>query len=84
MENKNLLLEKLILRNKELRPIVFKSFKTEKELDNYTKKNQEKIDEYYDNQEKIEILEWELMTPEEKKAEQELLEKMKLKRDGKL
>lgn len=84
MENKNLLLEKLILRNKELKPIVFKSFKTEKELDNYTKKNQEKIDEYYDNQEKIEILEWELMTPEEKKAEQELLEKMKLKRDGKL
>lgn len=84
MEDKSLLLEKLVMRNKELKPIVFKSFKTEKELDNYTKKNQKEIDEYYDNLEQIEILEWELMTPEEQKAEQELLEKMKLKRDGKL
>ncbi|UGS22317.1 hypothetical protein [Flavobacterium cyclinae] len=84
MENKKQLLDQLKKRNEELNPLVFKSFKTEKELNNYTKKNQEKIYEYYDNQEKIEILEWELMTPEEKKTKQELLEKMKLKRDGKL
>lgn len=84
MENNKQLLEKLQKRNEELKPIVFKSFETEKELDNYSKKIQKEIDEYYGNQEKIEKLEWELMTPEERKKEEEVMEKMKLKREGKL
>ena len=77
MENKKELLKKYTKRNEELRPIVFKSFKTEKELDNYSKNIQKEINEYYYNQEKIEQLEWELMTPEERKAEEELIEKIK-------
>lgn len=83
MENKQKL-ENLIKRNEELRPIVFKSFKAEKELDNYSKKIQKEVDEYYYNQDQIEQLKWELMTPEEQKAEKELIKKMKLKREGKL
>lgn len=83
MENKQKL-ENLIKRNEELRPIVFKSFKAEKELDNYSKKIQKEVDEYYYNQDQIEQLKWELMIPEEQKAEKELIKKMKLKREGKL
>lgn len=84
MENKEEFLKKLTNRNEELKPIVFRSFNTEKELDNYSRNIQKELDEYYDNQEKIEQLEWELMTPEEQKAETDLIEKMKLKREGKL
>lgn len=82
MENKKQLLEKLQKRNEKLKPIVFKSFKTEKELDDYSKKNQEEIDEYYDNQEKIQQLEWELMTPKEKEEREKLLRFLELKSKG--
>lgn len=84
MKNKEQLLRKLIKRNEELKPIVFKGAKNDTELDRYIKGIQKEFDEYYDNQEKIEHLEWELMTPEEQKTEKESIEKMKLKRDGKL
>ncbi|MCT3700577.1 hypothetical protein CMU66_13550 [Elizabethkingia anophelis] len=79
MENKKELLKKLIKRNEELKPLVFKSFKTEKELDNYSKNIQKEIDEYYDNQDQIRQLEYELKTPEEKKEYDEYLRKLKLK-----
>jgi len=82
MENKKQLLEKLLKRNEELMPIVFKSFKTEKELDNYSKKNQKEVDEYYDNLEKIEKLEWELMTPEEQKRQKKTERFLELKVKG--
>lgn len=77
-------LNKLIERNKILKPIVFVSFNTDIELIEYRKKIQNERNEYYNNFEKIEKLKWELKTPEEQKAETELLEKMKLKRDGNL
>ncbi|MDV3498758.1 hypothetical protein CMU88_00230 [Elizabethkingia anophelis] len=77
MENKKELLKKLIKRNEELKPLVFKSFKTEKELDNYSKNIQKEIDEYYDNQDQIRQLEYELKTPEEKKEYDEYLRKLK-------
>ncbi|HIC8756914.1 TPA: hypothetical protein ACW72O_002705, partial [Elizabethkingia anophelis] len=69
--------------NEELKPLVFKSFKTEKELDNYSKNIQKEIDEYYDNQDQIRQLEYELKTPEEKKEYDEYLRKLKLKSEGK-
>jgi len=84
MENKKEKLEKLIKRNEKLKPIIFVGFTTEKELLDYRKKIVKEREEYYDNQEKIEQLEWELMTPEERKNEEEIIEKMKLKREGKL
>ncbi|WP_278555282.1 hypothetical protein [Elizabethkingia bruuniana] len=83
MENKKELLKKLIKRNEELKPLVFKSFKTEKELDNYSKNIQKEIDEYYDNQDQIRQLEYELKTPEEKKEYDEYLRQLKLKSEGK-
>lgn len=84
MESKRLKLEKLITRNEELKPIVFKGAKTEKELDKYIKSIQKEFDEYYDNQEEIKQLEWELMTPEERAKEEEVMRLMKLKREGKM
>ena len=84
MENKKDKLNELLKRNEELKPKVFVSFKTDRELDNHRKKIEKERLEYYDNLNQIEQLKWELMTPDEQKAEQELLEKMKLKREGKL
>ncbi len=80
--NKQKELQKLQKRNEELKPIVFKSFKTEKELDNYSKKIYTEIDEYYDNQEQIQQLEWELMTPEEQEEQRKLEHFLKLKAKG--
>jgi len=84
MENKKQLLEKLKIRFEELKPITRKGFKTSNELQNYKNKNIKVFEEYYEIGEKIEQLEWELMTPEERKKEEEIMEKMKLKREGKL
>jgi len=84
MENKKQELEKLIKRNEELKQIVFVSFNTEKELLDYRKKIAKERDEYYDNLEQIQQLEWELMTPEEKEQYLKEEEISKLKREGKL
>lgn len=84
MENKKKLLKELIDRNEELKPIVFKSFKTEEELNSYSSKIEDEIEEYYTNLDKIELLERELMTPEEWEKEDALLLMMKKKREGKL
>ena len=83
MENKKEKLEKLIKRNEELKPIVFVSFNTEKELLDYRKKIEKERDEYYNNQEQIQQLKYELKTPEEKKEYDEYLRKLKLKSEGK-
>jgi len=77
-------LEQLKKRNEELKLIVFKSFKTDKELDKYEKENQKNFDEYFDNYKQIETLKWELMPQEERAKEEEIIKKMKLKREGKL
>lgn len=77
-------LEKLKKINKELKPIIFKSFDTMEELRKYKERKKEVFAEYFENQEQIEKLEWDLMTPEEQKKEEEVLRLMKLKREGKL
>lgn len=82
--NKEQKLRSLEERNKVLRPIVSKGFDTSEELDAYIQGISEIYNEYYDNQEKIEKIKWELKTPKEKEEELELLRKMKLKREGKL
>jgi len=77
-------IEQLKKRNEELKLIVFKSFKTDKELDKYEKENQKDFDEYFDNYKQIETHKWELMPQEERAKEEEIIKKMKLKREGKL
>ena len=84
MENKREQLEKLKERNEELKPKIFKDYKTVKELETYRNNNLEIFQEYNDNQEKIKQLEWELMTPEEQEKEKEVLRLMKEKREGKM
>lgn len=84
MENNKKRLGELKIRNEELKPIVFVSFNTEKELLAYRKKIAKERDEYFSNLEKIQQLEWELMTPEERVKEEETLRLMKLKREGKM
>lgn len=83
MENKKELLEKLVKRNEELKPIVFKSFDTMEDLRNYKIEKKNIFNEYFDNQEKIKQLEYELKTLEEKKEYDEYLRKLKLKAEGK-
>lgn len=53
-------------------------------FDLYIEKNKLNLEKLKSLREQIEQLEWKLMTPEEQKAEKELIEKMKLKREGKL
>lgn len=77
-------LNKLLLRIEELKPLVSKGFLTDTKLEQYKKKNQKIFDEYYDIFEKAEKLKWELMSPEQRAEEEELVKLMKLKRDGKL
>lgn len=60
-------LKVLTERNEFLKPIAFKVFKTDKELDLYEKKNKKLFDDYYDNQEKIDAIKWDLMTPNSRK-----------------
>ncbi|MDV2448931.1 hypothetical protein ATE49_12480 [Elizabethkingia miricola] len=76
-------LQKLQKRMAEVKPIVSKSFSTDKELDDYKKKNQKIFNEYYELFEQIPRLEYELKTPEEKKEYDEYLRKLKLKSEGK-
>lgn len=84
MENEKDLLEKLIKRNEELKPIVFKSFDTRQELRKYKERKKDIFTEYFNNLEQIQQLKWELMTPEEQEREKEVLRLMKEKREGKM
>ncbi len=84
MEDKKQLLKQLKQRFEELKPITRKGFDTSEELQKYKEKNREVFEEYYDIGEQIEQLEWELMSPEERKAEEETLRLMKEKRQGKI
>ena len=83
MKDKRQLLQDLINRNEELKPIVFKTFDTEKELDKYTKSVQQEVDEYYENKGKIEQLEYDLMSLEEQESYDEYRRLSKLKAEGK-
>lgn len=83
MENKKEQLNSLIRRNDFLEKIVFVGFNTEKELLAYREKIKSERDEYYDNQEKIKQLKYELMTPKEKEEYDEFQLKLKLKAEGK-
>lgn len=84
MENKKVKLQHLIKRNDELKPIVTQGFKTDKELDNFERKNKIIFDEYYDNLDEIEKLQYELMTPKELEEYEEYRRLSKLKAEGKL
>ena len=75
-------LKVLTERNEFLKPIVFKAFDTDEELDVYEKKNKELFDEYYDNQEMIDKIKWNLMTPERQLQYEEEIKRFKLKRNG--
>jgi predicted RNA-binding protein with PUA-like domain len=77
-------LKVLTERNEFLKPIVFKVFKTDKELDLYEKKNIKLFDEYYDNQAKIDKIKWDLMTPELQAEHEENIKLSKRKREGNL
>lgn len=74
----------LIDRNEFLKPIVFKVFKNDKELDLYEQSNKNLFDEYYDNQEKIDAIKWDLMTPEQQAEYKAGIELFKLKRGSNL
>ena len=84
MENKKVKLQHLIKRNDELKPIVTQGFKTDKELDNFERKNKIIFDEYYDNLDEIEKLQYELMTPKELEEYEEYRRLSKLKAEGKI
>lgn len=71
-------------RNEFLKPIVFKVFETDKELDLYEKKSRKLFDEYYDNQAKIDKIKWDLMTPEQQAEFEEKIKLSKRKREGNL
>lgn len=75
-------IEELQKRNSELKPIVFKPFENVKDLNAHRETNIEIITEYYDNQQEIEGLRWELMTPEEREKKEEYMRKLKIKREG--
>jgi uncharacterized protein YaaN involved in tellurite resistance len=77
-------IEELKVKLKEFDPIVEKRFKTSKELQSHVQKYKEIYQKAHDIGEQIEQLEWELMTPEERAREEEVLRLMKLKREGKL
>lgn len=83
MENKKDKMEKLIKRNEELKPKIFKEFKTSKELDLYRNKNLDIFEEYNTNQTEIENLKYELLSPEEKEKYDEYRRLSKLKAEGK-
>lgn len=84
MENTREKLEKLIKRNEELKPKIFKDYKTIKELESYRNKNIAIFQEYNDNQAQIQQLEYELMTPKEREEYDEYIRLSKLKAEGKL
>ena len=75
-------LQKLLSRNKILKPIVFVGFNTEKELMAHRNKISKERDEYYNNLEKIQQLEWELMSPEEQERQKKIDKFLELKSKG--
>jgi len=75
-------LDRLILRNKELHPIVFVSFPTDEELDAYIDGIRELSEEYFDNREEIAGLQWKLMTSGQKAQQNSQQHLLKRKREG--
>lgn len=84
MKDKQERLENLKNKLTELALIVEKSFKTDKDLEVYRKKNITQFNEYFDVSEEIQQLEYELMTTKEKEEYDEYLRLLKLKAEGKL
>lgn len=84
MDNKQNELDKLKSRLKEIEPILNKAFKTSEQLNHHVEQNKEVYNEGKVIYERIQQLEWELMSPEEQEREEEVLKRMKLKREGKI
>ena len=82
--DKKVILQEKEKRMVELKPIVFKGFKTSEELKLYLKKIKKYCDEYDALFQEIQQLKWELMTPEEREQYLKEEEISKLKREGKL
>jgi len=82
--NINKKIEELREELKKLDNIVEKRFKTSKELQSHISRYKNEYQKAHDLGEQIQELELELMTPEERKVEEELVAKMKIKREGKL
>jgi hypothetical protein len=77
-------IEKLKKRNLELEPIVSKGFEPfTDELEKHKEKNKAIFDEYFDNLEEIERLEWEQLSPKEQEERKEHRRLLDLKAQGK-
>lgn len=83
MLDKQAKLKRLQERNEELKPIIFKGANSENELELYIKTIKDKYEEYYNNQEEIQKLEYELMSPKEREEYDEYRRLSKLKAQGK-
>jgi hypothetical protein len=82
MSNLQNKLNSLIKRNNDLKPLIFKSFETTEELNLYIDSKIQIFNEYKENQLKIEQLELELMTPEERKRHEKQMRFLALKAKG--
>lgn len=78
MDNKNYL-NSLIEERKALKEKHNRSFKTKSEIENYIRENQVELSRLKFLQNEIEKLKFEAMTPEEKKAHLEFMQKLKEK-----
>jgi len=77
-------LERLSKRLKTIEPLITKTFKTSKELHTYREENDELYKEGKELFDKIQALEFDLMTPEEQAKTLAHLKLMDIKRRGKL
>ena len=75
-------LDALKEKNEILKSIIFINYNTIEEINENRKKNKDSFDEYYNNLKKIEELEWELMTPEERERKLEVAKKIRAKTSG--
>ena len=83
MNDRHKQLKKIKTRLEQIEPILNKTFKTSKELNDHIKKNKKLYEEGKSLFEQIQQLEYELKTPEEKEEHDEYLRKLQLKSEGK-
>ncbi len=75
-------LNNLVKRNNSLKPLIFKSFNSSEELNQYRNSNFEIFKEFHNNQEEIERLELALMTPDERARHEKQMRFLALKAKG--
>ena len=82
MNDRHEQLKKIKTRLEQIEPILNKTFKTSKELNDHIKENKKLYEEGKSLFEQIQQLEWELMTPEEKEQREKYLRFLQLKAKG--